>query len=98
MAPHFRHTALFIGPNARAAVNDGRADYVPVLLSDVPRLFESGALPLDAGLVDATPPNASGFSSLGVSLEAAGSVPTTRCPSDHRVVTVRATIRIASGT
>ena len=50
MAPHFRHRALFIGPNARAAVNEGRADYVPVFLSDVPRLFQSGALPLDAVL------------------------------------------------
>lgn len=39
MAPHFRHRALFIGPNARAAINEGRADYVPVFLSDVPRLF-----------------------------------------------------------
>src|SRR5215212_8024380 len=39
MAGHFRHRALFVGPNARAAVNDGRADYVPVFLSDVPRLF-----------------------------------------------------------
>src|SRR6478672_3665901 len=36
MASHFRHRALFVGPNARAAVNEGRADYVPVFLSDVP--------------------------------------------------------------
>lgn len=70
MAPHFRHRALFIGPNARAAVNDGRADYVPVFLSDVPRLFRSGALPLDAVFVNATPPDAHGFCSLGVSVEA----------------------------
>src|SRR4051795_12284327 len=47
MAGHFRHRALFIGPNARAAVNEGRADYVPVFLSDIPRLFETRALPLD---------------------------------------------------
>ena len=67
---HFRHRALFIGPNARAAVNEGRAEYVPVFLSDVPRLFESGALPLDAVLVNATPPDAHGFCSLGVSVEA----------------------------
>src|SRR6187431_1018397 len=60
MAPHFRHRALFIGPNARAAVNEGRADYVPVFLSDVPRLFESGMLPLDAVFVNATPPDAHG--------------------------------------
>jgi 4-hydroxybutyrate CoA-transferase len=70
MAAHFRHRALFIGPNARAAVNDGRADYVPVFLSDVPRLFESGALPLDAVFVNATPPDRHGFCSLGTSVEA----------------------------
>ena len=70
MASHFRHRALFVGPNARAAVNDGRADYVPVFLSEVPDLFERGALPLDAVLVNATPPDAHGFCSLGVSVEA----------------------------
>ena len=70
MATHFRHRALFIGPNARAAVNEGRADYVPIFLSDVPRLFESHALPLDAVLVNATPPDRHGFCSLGTSVEA----------------------------
>ena len=70
MAPHFRHRALFIGPNARAAVNEGRADFVPVFLSDVPALFSSGALPLDAVLVNATPPDSHGFCSLGTSVEA----------------------------
>ncbi len=70
MARHFRHRALFIGPNARAAVEDGRADYVPVFLSDVPRLFSSGALHLDTVLVNATPPDAHGFCSLGTSVEA----------------------------
>jgi len=70
MAGHFRHRALFVGPNARAAVNEGRADYVPVFLSDVPVLFERGALPLDVALVNATPPDAHGYCSLGVSVEA----------------------------
>jgi acyl-CoA hydrolase len=70
MAGHFRHRALFIGPNARAAVNEGRADYVPVFLSDVPRLFDTGVLPLDAVLVNATPPDSHGFCSLGTSVEA----------------------------
>jgi 4-hydroxybutyrate CoA-transferase len=70
MAGHFRHRALFIGPNARAAVNEGRADYVPVFLSDVPRLFASGHLPLDYVFVNATPPDAHGFCSLGTSVEA----------------------------
>ena len=70
MAGHFRHRALFVGPNARKAINDGRADYVPVFLSDVPRLFESGAVPLDVVLVNVTPPDAHGFCSLSVSVEA----------------------------
>jgi acyl-CoA hydrolase len=70
MAPHFRHRALFIGPNARQAVNEGRAEFVPVFLSDVPVLFERGLLPLDTVLVNATPPDAHGFCSLGTSVEA----------------------------
>lgn len=70
MAPHFRHRALFIGPNARRAVAEGRADYIPTFLSDVPRLFDGGLLPLDAVFVNATPPDAHGFCSLGTSVEA----------------------------
>jgi 4-hydroxybutyrate CoA-transferase len=70
MAGHFRHRALFVGPNARAAINDGRADYVPVFLSDVPRLFDSGTVPLDVVLVNVTPPDKHGFCSLSVSVEA----------------------------
>ncbi len=69
MAGHFRHRALFIGPNARAAINEGRAEYIPAFLSDVPRLFDAGLLPLDAVFVNATPPDAHGFCSLGVSVE-----------------------------
>ena len=42
LAGHLRHRALFIGPNAREAVNEGRADYVPIFLSDIPHLFHSG--------------------------------------------------------
>ena len=70
MAPHFRHLALFIGPNARAAVNEGRAEYIPAFLSDVPRLFDTGLIPLAAVFVNATPPDAHGFCSLGTSVEA----------------------------
>jgi len=70
MAGHFRHRALFVGPNARAAVQDGRADYVPVFLSDVPRLFDSGMLRLDHVFVNATPPDEHGYCSLGTSIEA----------------------------
>jgi acyl-CoA hydrolase len=70
MEGHFRHRALFVGPNARRAVNEGRADYVPVFLSDIPQLFETRVLPLDVVLVNATPPDAHGFCSLGTSVEA----------------------------
>jgi 4-hydroxybutyrate CoA-transferase len=70
MASHFRHRALFIGPNARAAVNEGRADFVPVFFSDIPALFRTGAYPLDAVFANVTPPDAHGFCSLGVSVEA----------------------------
>jgi 4-hydroxybutyrate CoA-transferase len=70
MAGHFRHKALFIGANARDAVNEGRADYVPVFLSDVPGLFTSGTLPLDVALLNLTRPDAHGFCSLGTSVDA----------------------------
>ena len=70
MAPHFRHRALFIGPNARKAVNEGRAEFVPVFLSDVPGLFERGLLPLDTVFINVTPPDSHGFCSLGTSVEA----------------------------
>ncbi len=71
MAAHFRHLALFIGANAREAVNDGRADYVPIFLSDVPELFTSGVVKLDAVLINVTPPDAHGYCSLGTSIDAA---------------------------
>jgi acyl-CoA hydrolase len=71
MAAHFRHKALFIGANARDAVNEGRADYIPIFLSDVPDLFTSGTLPLDAVLLNVTRPDAHGFCSLGTSVDAA---------------------------
>src|SRR3990172_8370896 len=50
MAGHFRHNALFIGKNVREAVNAGRADFTPVLLNDIPPLFDS-VLALDVALI-----------------------------------------------
>jgi acyl-CoA hydrolase len=71
MEGHLRHRALFIGANARAAVNEGRADYVPIFLSDVPELFTTGVIELDAVLINVSPPDAHGFCSLGTSIDAA---------------------------
>jgi acyl-CoA hydrolase len=70
MAGHFRHLALFIGPNARKAINEGRAEYVPVFLSDTPHLFSSGLMPLDAVFINVSPPDEHGYCSLGTSVEA----------------------------
>ncbi len=70
MAGHFFHRALFIGPNARAAIADGRAEYIPVFLSDVPSLFSSGILPLDAVFINVSPPDEHGYCSLGTSVVA----------------------------
>jgi acyl-CoA hydrolase len=69
MAGHFRHLALFIGPNARRAINEGRAAYIPAFLSDVPHLFRRRILPLDAVLINVTPPDEHGFCSLGTSVD-----------------------------
>ncbi|MEZ4530479.1 MAG: acetyl-CoA hydrolase/transferase C-terminal domain-containing protein [Thermomicrobiales bacterium] len=69
---HLRHNALFVGSNVRAAVNDGRADYTPVFLSEVPNLFR-GPLPLDFALLQVTPPDTHGFCRLGASVSCARS-------------------------
>jgi acyl-CoA hydrolase len=70
MSGHFLHRALFIGPNARKAVNEGRAEFIPVFLSDIPSLIERGLLPLDAVFANVTPPDEHGFCSLGTSVDA----------------------------
>jgi len=67
-SPSFRHNALFIGPNVRAAVEDGHADYTPVFLSEIPRLFKSRQMPLQAALIQVAPPK-NGLCNLGVSVD-----------------------------
>ena len=69
MAGHFRHNAMFIGGNVREAVNDGRADYTPILLSEIEELFESGQMPIDVALIQVSPPDAHGFCSFGVGVD-----------------------------
>lgn len=66
LAEAFRHNALFIGPNVRRAVNEGRADFTPIFLSEIPRLFRSGMLPIDVALIQVSPPDQHGFCSFGV--------------------------------
>ncbi|MGQ9533758.1 MAG: acetyl-CoA hydrolase/transferase family protein [bacterium] len=66
MEGHFRHNSLFVGPGDRAAVNDGRADYIPVFLYEIPDLFYSGLLPIDVAFLHLSPPDEHGFMSFGV--------------------------------
>lgn len=69
LSKSFRVNALFCGPNVREAVHDGRADYMPVFLSEVPQLFRAGVLPLDVALIQVSPPDKHGCCSLGVSVD-----------------------------
>ncbi len=66
-AKNFRVNALFIGANVRNAVNDGRADFTPIMLSEIPKMFrDEGTLPLDVALISVSPPDDHGFCSFGV--------------------------------
>jgi 4-hydroxybutyrate CoA-transferase len=67
---HFRVNSLFIGGNVRKAVQEGRADYTPIFLSEIESLFTSGALPIDVCLLQCSPPDQYGYMSLGVSVDA----------------------------
>ncbi len=69
MAEHFRHNALFVGGNVREAVNDGRADYTPIFLSEVEALFESGEMPIDVAFIQVSPPDPHGYCSFGVGVD-----------------------------
>jgi 4-hydroxybutyrate CoA-transferase len=66
MEGHLRVNTLFISQNVRKAVQEGRADFTPVLLSEFPLLFKRGHLPLDVAIIHVSPPDEHGFCSLGV--------------------------------
>lgn len=70
-AKSFRVNCLFIGANMRKAVQEGRADYTPVFLSEIPNLFYSNSLDVNVALLQVSPPDQHGFCSLGVTVEAA---------------------------
>jgi acyl-CoA hydrolase len=67
----FRMNSLFVSENVRQAVNDGRADYVPIFLSEIPLLFKRNILPIDVALMQVSPPDKHGYCSLGVSVDIA---------------------------
>ncbi|MCX8091749.1 MAG: GNAT family N-acetyltransferase [Verrucomicrobiae bacterium] len=69
MTQYFRVNSFFIAENVRHIIQEGLGDYTPIHLSDIPRLFESGQLPLDVALIQITPPDGDGLCSLGVSVD-----------------------------
>ena len=77
MAPHteerfatlFRHNSFFIGPAIREAVWEGRVDYMPIMLSDIPKLFREGRVPLDVAMIQVSEPDEHGYCTYGVSVD-----------------------------
>jgi acyl-CoA hydrolase len=69
LAQYFRVNSFFIAENVRDIIQEGLGDYTPIHLSDIPRLFDSGQLPLDVALIQVTPPDKDGICSLGVSVD-----------------------------
>jgi acyl-CoA hydrolase len=69
----FHFNSMFVSASIRQAVNEGRADYIPVFLSDIPDFFKRGILPLDVAIVHVSVPDKHGYCSLGVSVDVARS-------------------------
>lgn len=65
----FRHNAFFVDDNTRDAVSQGRADYTPIFMKDIPKLFRSGRIPIDTSLIQVSPPDEHGWVSLGVAVD-----------------------------
>ncbi len=69
LSRNFRVNSFFISKNVREVIQGGLGDYTPIFLSDIPRLFTSGRLPLDVALIQVTPPDEQGMCSLGISVD-----------------------------
>ncbi|MBN1435639.1 MAG: GNAT family N-acetyltransferase [Sedimentisphaerales bacterium] len=69
LAENFRINSFFIAENVRDMIQEGLGDYTPIFLSDIPRLFSSGQLPLDVVLLQVSPPDNGGMCSLGISVD-----------------------------
>ncbi len=65
----FRTCSFFLAPNVREGIVSGRGDYTPIFLSEIPRLFHSGNIPLDVSLIQTSPPDKNGYLSLGISVD-----------------------------
>lgn len=73
MEEHFHVNTMFVSASVRESVNAGRADFIPVFLSEIPELFKRKVLPLDGAIVQVSPPDRHGYCSLGLSVDVARS-------------------------
>jgi len=69
MFGHFRHIAFFAGANVRQAINAGRADFIPIFLSEIEAQISVGAIPIQVALIHVSPPDEHGFCSFGVGVD-----------------------------
>lgn len=72
-AGSFHVNSLFVSEPIREAVNAGRADFIPIFLSDIPDLFNKKIMVIDVAIVQVSPPDEHGYCSLGVSVDVARS-------------------------
>jgi acyl-CoA hydrolase len=73
MEEHFHVNTMFVSASVRESVSAGRADFIPVFLSEIPELFKRKVLPLDGAIVQVSPPDRHGYCSLGLSVDVARS-------------------------
>lgn len=77
MSRHFRHVAFFAGANVRRAINEGRADFIPIFLGEIEALFANGSIPVHVALIHVSLPDEHGFCSYGVGVD------TTKAAAEH---------------
>ncbi|MDB9823240.1 GNAT family N-acetyltransferase [Deltaproteobacteria bacterium] len=69
LANSFRVNSFFVSENIRDSISQGLGNYTPIMISDIPRLFSNGQVPLDVSLIQVSPPDQRGMCSLGISVD-----------------------------
>lgn len=70
----FKVNSFYISEeNIRASISEGLGTYTPIMLSDIPRLFKNGQIPLDVSMIQVSPPDERGMCSMGISVDVAKS-------------------------
>ncbi len=82
MAQNFRHVAFFAGANVRRAINEGRADFIPIFLGEIEALFANGSVHVNVALIHVSLPDEHGFCSYGVGVD------TTKTAAEHADIVI----------